>query len=500
MCRPHPLPRGAALAGALIAAGCGVDTVVVAADVRSAAEGVVGDALNHTEMDFWDFMSQQMAGLAPPPSLVKCVGATIAGSAFALLGMVFEGQRKKEKLSNGAKESPKKLASKGPNEGQARTPSPTTTPDRAVRRTATGNSSQGGNQAEGGSSGSRPTSGGWRPSREVSEVEKTVRSVKSILNKLTRDKFDTLYSQLFACLESKEMRPTLIEAIAQEVFAKATVQHNFIEMYADLCAKLHVDLEKMATQEVSFKRALLDQCQHSFSVHLEPPRIDDGLDYDEQYEALVKYKTKMLGNVRFIGNLLRLRMLSPKIIFNCTEELLNIGTPEALETLCAFLETLGAAFDTREWQGRQKLDEVFTRIELLAADPRQIPRTKCLLKDLLDKRGNHWRQWPTTQERTSFGGSPPHSGTPIGGSPWRQAGGDSAAGASPIGAATSGRSYRPRESSDACGAGGVRPENDWGLIRRNVSGPTGPSVGCRTPLGGTPPSARPYARTTSIER
>lgn len=232
--------------------------------------------------------------------------------------------------------------------------------------------------------------------REFTEVQKTERQVKSILNKLTREKFDSLYSQLLACCENAEARSEIVQVVAREVFSKATQQHTFVEMYADVCAKLHADLQNIDDVEVNFKRILLEHCRESFTQHLEPPRIDTSLDYEEQYEVHVKYKTKMLGNVRLIGHLLRQRMLSSKIVFLVTDELLSIGSPEALETLSTFLETLGSAFDNnKEWNGRAKLEEVFTQVELLSLDSRQPSRTRCLLKDLLDKRRRQWRPCPS---------------------------------------------------------------------------------------------------------
>jgi len=165
-------------------------------------------------------------------------------------------------------------------------------------------------------------------------------------------------------------------------------------MYADVCAKLDADLKQFSL-EVNFRRALLEQCQESFTLHLEAPQIDECLDYEEQYELLVKYKTKMLGNVRLIAHLLRLRMLAAKIIFHCAEELVSIGSPEALETLCAFLETLGSTFDKPSWSGYARLNQVFLQVELLSQDSHQSSRIRCLLKDLLDKRRNGWK--PTEQ-------------------------------------------------------------------------------------------------------
>jgi len=241
-----------------------------------------------------------------------------------------------------------------------------------------------------------------RGGRALSEVEQAERQVASCLNKLTREKFNSLYQQILDCAtiacSTEADRAEIVEVVARETFAKATRQHTFVELYADLCHKLHGDLEKGGAT-VNFKRVLLDQCQQSFKKYLEPPKIDTELDYETQYEQLVKYKTQMLGNVKLIGHLLRRAMLSPKIIFHVTDELLSIGTAESLETLAVFLDTIGTTFDSSDWQGRPRLEEVFTRVELLVEDSRQPSRIRCLLKDLLDKRRSSWRDLSGRQKR-----------------------------------------------------------------------------------------------------
>merc|ERR550534_1001683 len=58
--------------------------------------------------------------------------------------------------------------------------------------------------------------------------EGVTRAMKSILNKLTVEKFDALYQKLLVCgIETR----THIETLMREVFEKATTQHHFIEMY-----------------------------------------------------------------------------------------------------------------------------------------------------------------------------------------------------------------------------------------------------------------------------
>eukprot|EP00930_Biecheleria_cincta_P016018 TRINITY_DN13163_c0_g1_i3.p1 TRINITY_DN13163_c0_g1~~TRINITY_DN13163_c0_g1_i3.p1 ORF type:complete len:472 (+),score=100.05 TRINITY_DN13163_c0_g1_i3:63-1478(+) len=393
----------------LVCTGCKValGTLAVAnghpdCSVRSGAAVEAADCQGAQQALLTESMIPQLAGFSLPSSLVKCIGATFAGSLFALAGMLIEGrkERREKPLSR------EDLVLRRSNSSSSSS-SPKERGDAELRRTSSALSSVASEASEMESSrrpaqltGSATPSSSLKVSnsplsfgKQLSEVQKTERQVKSILNKLTWEKFDTLYAQLLdhCRVDNPTTRAEILEVIAREVFKKATVQHNFIEMYADVCSKLEADLKKDGL-EVNFRRPLLEQCQESFTLHLEPPQIDQCLEYEEQYELLVKYKTKMLGNVKLIGHLLRLRMLAAKIIFHCTDELISIGSAEALETLCAFLETLGATFDKPQWTGYGKLQEVFTQVELFSEDSRQSTRVRCLLKDLLDKRRKRWAE------------------------------------------------------------------------------------------------------------
>merc|ERR1719217_120480 len=85
-------------------------------------------------------------------------------------------------------------------------------------------------------------------------------------------------------------------------------------------------------------------------------------------------------------------MVSPKIIFLCSEELIKSGTEEALETLSVLLETIGPTFDTPAWVGSSKLQEVFSLVKIMSDDEGQSARIRCLLKDVLDKKANKWQE------------------------------------------------------------------------------------------------------------
>merc|ERR1719310_718609 len=128
--------------------------------------------------------------------------------------------------------------------------------------------------------------------------------MKSILNKLTIEKFDSLYEKLIACGISK---PEHIELLVSEVFDKACTQHLFIEMYADLCVRLEKWLDSNAefAGNHNFRRILLNQCQDHFEQSLAPPAEPAGdLCEEERMELAGRHKQRVLGNMKLVGMLL----------------------------------------------------------------------------------------------------------------------------------------------------------------------------------------------------
>jgi len=72
----------------------------------------------------------------------------------------------------------------------------------------------------------------WKPQKDVSAVAITEKKVKSILNKMTKEKFDRLSQQMVELpIESSQVLQVMINT----VFEKAIDEPNFGDMYADLC-------------------------------------------------------------------------------------------------------------------------------------------------------------------------------------------------------------------------------------------------------------------------
>jgi len=223
-----------------------------------------------------------------------------------------------------------------------------------------------------------------------SSDEEVVRAMKSILNKLTIEKFPQLYQQMTCCGIRTDYH---LEQLIQEVFEKATTQHHFIDMYADLCKELHTHFVQnpiVDSPKLSFKKILLNACQTSFEKNLSPPANLAEMSPEERTAAEFEYKMRTIGNIRLVGALLVRKMLASKVMFAIIEELLSKPTSEALETLAALLTVVGGEFDRPTFANRTALNAIFLQVQALAKKKSTASRVRCLLKDVLDLRAAGW--------------------------------------------------------------------------------------------------------------
>jgi len=220
--------------------------------------------------------------------------------------------------------------------------------------------------------------------------EDVMRAIKSILNKLTIEKFTPLYQKLVSCGIQTRAH---VNVLMDEVFEKAAAQHNFINMYADLCTLLRSHFHEHPVTDdadMSFESVLLNahiMCAQSCSKF---PEDLTSLDDDDRREVECKRKTKILGNMKFLGALLVRQLLDSKVMLDTFQELLSESTPESLELLVAFLSVVGPKFDTRESKMRNRLNQIFNQVQELIRAPQMNRRVCFLIKDLLELRAARW--------------------------------------------------------------------------------------------------------------
>lgn len=243
----------------------------------------------------------------------------------------------------------------------------------------------------------------WTPKlrRGAGTEDQVTRSIRALLNKLTVEKFDQIFLQLaaagFSCSDH-------VVTFMHEVFDKATRQHHFIPMYAELCVRLEADprvagvVKGQASDGAAqhgFRRLLLNQCQAAFESLLATRQPDNAVQSPEttedEEEAAARRKQQALGNVKLIGHLLSRGMLSSKLLVECSEALLggHPTCPDALESLAALLTVAGPKFDTEAWQYYPRLQAIFDALAQLASGRGASPtpsRLRFLLRDVLEAR------------------------------------------------------------------------------------------------------------------
>ena len=182
-----------------------------------------------------------------------------------------------------------------------------------------------------------PPPGGPEANRLAPEVVQ--RKVKSLLNKLTLEKFDKITDQILeiAGQSRTETDGRTLRQIIQLTFEKATDEPNFSEMYALFCRKIMETIDPNITDPAVlnkdgqpltggqlFRKYLLNRCQEEFErgwkINLPPKPDDDATGKEaellsEAYYTAAKAKRQGLGLVQFIGELFKLNMLIEKIMY-----------------------------------------------------------------------------------------------------------------------------------------------------------------------------------------
>lgn len=297
--------------------------------------------------------------------------------------------------------------------------------------------------------------GGQGANVKADSPEMVTRKVKSLLNKLTLEKFDSISTQIleWANKSINEKDGQTLRIVIALIFEKATDEAAWSEMYATLCRKIMEKLDPNVSDEniktsddkpvvggQLFRKYLVNRCQEDFEhgwaqrdataaaakskeaddlakkaqnekdeaaakeAEARGEKVSDDKEAvmlsDEYYEAQ-KAKRRGLGLVRFIGELYKLGMLTEKIMHLCIQRLLsNAQTPEEeeIESLCKLLTTIGKLLD--EGKARNYVDVYFQRMDEMMNHGAMTSRMKFMLQDVIELRQMNWRPRHDTTPKT----------------------------------------------------------------------------------------------------
>mmetsp|Transcript_8769 Transcript_8769/g.11512 ORF Transcript_8769/g.11512 Transcript_8769/m.11512 type:complete len:948 (+) Transcript_8769:490-3333(+) len=181
------------------------------------------------------------------------------------------------------------------------------------------------------------------------------------------------------------------------------------------CFNTEVDALKHAQRKTAFKRFLLNKCQEEFekediyedlkkqekefdwnSLKSEAEKKAKKEDFEEKRFII---KKRMLGNIRFIGELYKKDMLKENIMHDCLNHLLlldhdkgkkKIVIPDEqdLESLGKLLCTIGKKIDNPK--SKDNMERYIQKMLKIKESKGVSARTRFMIQDVVDLRKNHW--------------------------------------------------------------------------------------------------------------
>ncbi|XP_026082833.1 eukaryotic translation initiation factor 4 gamma 1-like isoform X3 [Carassius auratus] len=252
----------------------------------------------------------------------------------------------------------------------------------------------------------------WRSGRadnpEFLKTQELFKCMQSILNKLTPQMFQPLMRKVSELTIDTEER---LKGVVELIFEKAISEPNFSVTYANMCRcliRLEVPTSDKPGMTVNFRKLLLNRCQKKFEKDKDDDKtfenkqkeLDAATGEEEKQrlkeeleDAKDKALRRSLGNIKFIGELFKLKMLTEDIMYICIIKLLKNHDEENLECLCCLLSTIGK--DLNFQKAKPQMDQYFNQMEKIIKERKTSSRIRFMLQDFLDlRRVNHQNSAP----------------------------------------------------------------------------------------------------------
>lgn len=259
-----------------------------------------------------------------------------------------------------------------------------------------------------------------RPDKKKEDVRSptyVARKVKSLLNKLTQEKFDSITSQIleFANYSVDETNGQSLKLVIKLIFDKATDEAHWSAMYAKLCRRMLEEVDPRVTEHIDgkdvaggvlFRKYLIGRCQQDFETgwkeredavlkanqkkeddkqtladhaasageNSEPAVLSD------EYYALQKAKRRGLGLVQLIGELFKMDMVSKNVMKQCFLKLLgNVDDTdeEDIESAIKLLTTIGESYDK---ESRDNVSGIMNRLQAIQKKDGVSSRVKFMIE------------------------------------------------------------------------------------------------------------------------
>ncbi len=240
-------------------------------------------------------------------------------------------------------------------------------------------------------------------------------TIKDKLGEMSLGDSETLCADLIRMAKATVRSVDQLTQVVNLIVDAALAEPAFGMLYANLCSQLndslpsikHVSLDEsgqpmmhngaQVETDVTFKKLLLNKCQSEFEDLAVNAQPSESVSAEEAELIRSKAKARKLGTIKFIGELFKCGMISPKIIhINCIQYLLTDvaeRTDEEIVALCELLFSVGELLDS-DVRAKKFMDSYFELMSdriCSAADCKLSPNVRAMVRDVCDLRASEWR-------------------------------------------------------------------------------------------------------------
>jgi len=199
----------------------------------------------------------------------------------------------------------------------------------------------------------------------------------ALLNKLTLENREKICDQFTQHIVNEVKSPNECNVVVSTIFEKSCAEAKFSNLYADLCFVVQdnlagvpcrtddADVDPQSQEDLKslFRRSIINLCQHNFNQRLSNEALEGT--NEQIMSKLDKSKRMMMGNIKFIGDLFKHKLIHESIVHHIIAKLLTPRDEDydsneisrrklddQLEGCCRLMQTVGKQIDVpkaKEW-------------------------------------------------------------------------------------------------------------------------------------------------------
>ncbi|XP_064804951.1 uncharacterized protein LOC135522529 isoform X5 [Oncorhynchus masou masou] len=228
---------------------------------------------------------------------------------------------------------------------------------------------------------------------EPGKTQELYAQMDDILDRVTQNNFQQSMNAITEFTINTEGK---LRAITDLIYERAISHPASSVVYANMChylMGLKVPMAAVPGVTLNFRKILLNRVKTDFenmgrdSHEISQKKMDaitkeeDGQQLREELEEVkAKGRRQSLGNIQFMCELYRLKMITEAIMHDTIVKLLKNHDEDSLECLCTLLSTIGKEL------ARPRMDEYCNQIEKIMKNRTTSPRITSMLQNVMDLR------------------------------------------------------------------------------------------------------------------